>query len=305
MGSSKPTIIQPTPAPQPTMQGTAEDYAKSLPVIYEQQLKYAPLEAQQQLELAQQYALPLADVYKQANQALYPETAAIQEQLSQQAMAGSNAEVPDWMRQQYTSDMNAQLGSNVNAPIGADYMSRGLLQQRFDYNNYYRNLGLSLAERQPLAAPTSPNYTNQMGGYNMGNAMNFTSGNYGAYTNAARPFQAQNETPTWMKGMDAFGNLLQGFGSMKPQSSVSYKENVVDNVIDSVGIIKKLNIVNFRYRREFGDSKTHIGVIAEECPDVITSNGKKTIELMDICGLLLDAVKKLTQRIETIEAKIA
>jgi len=37
--------------------------------------------------------------------------------IANQNMSGN---VPDWMKQQYQSDMNAQLGGNAAAPIGAE-----------------------------------------------------------------------------------------------------------------------------------------------------------------------------------------
>jgi len=51
------------------------------------------------------------------------------------------------------------------------------------------------------------------------------------------------------------------------------------------------------------DNKTHIGVIVEESPDIITTEDKRFISLLDICGLLLDANKKLIRRLEVLESK--
>lgn len=215
-GGTTTQLIQPTPPPQPSTAEGIKAYVDSLPALYEAQMKYAPLEAQQQLALAQQYALPLAQAYKSAQDSLYPHTSGLQEQLAKMASEGSTAQVPSWMKDQYHSDLNAQLGSNVNSGAGADYVSRGLMQQQQGYNQYYQNLGLSLAGRQPLANPSSPNYTNQLGNYTPGQGLQYSSQNYGTYAAGSRPIVSQNQqgTPNWIPGMQAAGSLMQGVGSL-------------------------------------------------------------------------------------------
>ena len=159
-----------------------------MPSVYETQMKYAPQEAAQQVGLAQQYALPLAQAYQQAQNVLYPGTSALQENMAGQAQQGMNAtEMPSWMRQQYLSDFNSQIGQNASAPIGADYVSRGMQNQLFQQQKYYRDLGLSLAGRQPLSQPTTPATTNQMSQFTPGNVMSFMGQNYGNYASASRP----------------------------------------------------------------------------------------------------------------------
>jgi len=216
-GGTTTQIIQPTPPPQPSTADAMREYVNSLPALYEAQMKYAPLEAQQQLQLAQQYALPYAQIAQQAQESLYPGTTALQEQLAGQAQQGMQAQVPQAMKEQYRSDLLAQLGENAKAGIGADYVSRNLINQQQQYQQYYQNLGLSLTGRQPLAQPTSPNYTNQLGNYQPGQGLAYTSGNYGTFAAAGRPMISQNQagTPNWILGMNAAGNLLQGIGGIK------------------------------------------------------------------------------------------
>lgn len=213
-GSSGGTTLNyPTPPPQPSTADAIKQYVESLPQLYAAQLQYAPQEAAQQVQLAQQYAQPLAQAYQSAQDVLYPGTSGLQEQLASQATQGINAQVPDWMKDQYHSDLNAQLGTNVNSGAGADYVSRGLLQQQQQYQQYYQNLGLSLAGRQPLVNPTTPNYTNQLANYQPGQGLNYTSGNYGTFAAAGRPVATQQGTPNWIPGLQAVGSVLQGVGS--------------------------------------------------------------------------------------------
>lgn len=217
-GGTTTQIIQPTPPPAPSTAEAIQQYVASLPALYEAQMKYAPLEAQQQVSLAQQYAGPLAQAYKSAQDILYPGTSQLQEKLAAQAMSGVSAEVPGAMRDQYRSDLLAQLGSNAQSGIGADYVSRNLINQQQQYQQYYQNLGLSLAGRQPLVNPATPNYTNQLGNYSPGQGLGYTQGNYGVFAGASRPIVSQNKQgmPNWISGTQAFGSVLQGIGDIIP-----------------------------------------------------------------------------------------
>lgn len=181
-------VAAPTPAAQPSTTEAIEAWVKSMPTVFAEQMRQAPLEAAQQVGLAQQYALPLAQAYQQAQNVLYPGTSQLQETMAGQAQAGMTAtQMPDWMRKQYTSDISAQLGPNVASPIGAEYMSRGMQNQLFQQQKYYRDLGLSLAGRQPLAQPVAPTTTNYASTFTPANVMNYMQQGYGTYSAAARP----------------------------------------------------------------------------------------------------------------------
>lgn len=213
-GGTTTQIIQPTPPPAPSTADAINAYVQSLPALFEAQLKYAPMEAQQQLDLTRQFAIPYAQAYQEAQETLYPGTSALQEGLVEKARAGMTGSVPQGMRDQYRSDLLAQLGENAKSGVGADYVSRNLINQQEQYNQYYQNLGLSLAGRQPLVTPSAPGFTNQMGNYQPGQGLQYTAGNYGTFAAASRPLVSQNQagTPNWYLGLNAGGNLLQGLG---------------------------------------------------------------------------------------------
>lgn len=211
-GGTTTQVIQPTPPPQPSTAEAINAYVASLPALYEAQMKYAPMEAQQQVDLAQKYAVPLAQAYQSAQDILYPGTSGLQESLAQQAQQGMTSQVPQGMRDQYRSDLMAQLGTNASSGVGADYVSRNMINQQQQYQQYYQNLGLSLAGRQPLVNPTSPNYTNQLGNYQPGQGLSYTAGNYGTFTGASRPIVSQNQqgTPNWLlAGQSLMGGASQ------------------------------------------------------------------------------------------------
>jgi len=189
----------------PTQPSTAEAvkaWAETKPQVYETQLKYAPLEAAQQVQLAQQFAQPLAAAYKTAQETLYPETSALQEQMSGQAATGIESGLSPAEEAQYRSDIGANLGTNAGSPIGAEYTSRNLMLARQGRQDYYRNLGLSLAGRQPLAQPSTPATTNYLGSYTPATALGYQS-------NSIQNFQTRS--PDYL---GATGSTFGGIGSM-------------------------------------------------------------------------------------------
>jgi hypothetical protein len=210
------TVVQPQPAPAPTASQSAAEYAAALPSIYQASLEYQPKFDAQQLQSANTLAPQYAQLYDTINKQLNPQTYGLQEQLAGLASQNANAtQLPSYVRDQYRSDMSAQLGANANSPIGADYVSRGLLNQLEGYRQYYQNLGLSVAGRQPLVNSQTAQQPSQF------NVPNQFSGNYqtqmqgyGSYANAARPMAVNQGTPNWITAMQAGGAAAQGIGTM-------------------------------------------------------------------------------------------
>ena len=210
----------------PSTGQSVQDWASALPQIYQAQMQYAPQQAQQQVSLAQQYALPLAQAYQSAQSSLYPKTTALQENLADQATQGMSSDVPSWMQDQYRSNVNAQLGSNAGSPIGADYMSRGLLQQQQDWKQYYQNLGLSVTGRQPLTQATGPQTTDYMSSFTPSSVMTSNNQNYGTsgsiYGNQLTSQATQNAA---MYNM--IGQFAGAAGTAASHSSRRYKNRIV------------------------------------------------------------------------------
>lgn len=208
------TVVQSnTPAP-PTAGQSAAEYAAALPSILQAQLQYQPQFDQAQLDSFTKLAPQYTAAYDAINKQYYPNTYGLQEQLAKTAAEASNAtQIPDWMAQQYRDQRNAQLGTNVNSPIGADYISRGLIDQAQQYRQYYQNMGLSLAGRQPLTStqyqPSSFNVADQF-------AQNYNTqmGGYGSYASASRPQLGQAGTPNWVAALGATGGAMTGLGAL-------------------------------------------------------------------------------------------
>lgn len=215
-GSSGGTqVYTPAAAPAPTASQSAAEYAAALPTILEAQLKYQPQFDQAQFDSAQTLGPQYAALLDQINRQTNPNTANLQETLAGQALQGATAtQIPDYMRKQYQDTLNAQLGTNANAPIGADYVSRGLIGQAEGYRQYYQNLGLSLAGRQPLASGAGVPQSN----FDVAGNTNANYGNaiaaYGAYNNATRPITTQQGTPNWIGALGAVGGAMGGLGAL-------------------------------------------------------------------------------------------
>ena len=210
----------------------------------ELQKEYAPQMLQQQYEAQLQYAPELAQAQYDISKQLYPETVGLQENMAKQASEGMQSGVPSWMRDQYQSDLRANIGTNAGSGIGADYTSRGLLEQQQNWQQYYQNLGLSLTGRQPLTQPSTVNTpTVNQPQYNMPQyqGTNWTSsftpnttwGNmntgYGNYSNAYSSMYGANAQLAGQGDpmMNALmGGLGTGAGMMLGKSSIRYKTNI-------------------------------------------------------------------------------
>lgn len=193
MGGSKTSyeVYQPTPPQPASTSDSIQDWVKALPEIYAQQLAYAPKEAAQQVQLAQQYAGQLGQAYLDAQKAMYPEEYALKEELASQAKEGMANGMPEWMREQYRDTFSANLGTNAGSGIGANYMGTSMLQAENDYRNYYKNLALSVSGSQPVYNATSPTYSNYLGSFSPQVPMNYNASMYAPYAAASQPMALQ------------------------------------------------------------------------------------------------------------------
>ena len=202
-GGSEMNVYNPTPPPAPSSADAMQAWADTMPQVYETQMKYAPLEAQQQLELGQQYAQPLGEVYRDAQEAMYPGISSMQDTMIGDINEGLGDEdgLSDWEKKAYLSNMNSELGTNAGSPIGADYKSLGLLQYGKQNKNDWFNKGLTMTGRQPLAQPGQPSYTNQMSQFTPATNMGFMSSNYGNQVQGSRPIAGQNTESSRLWGL--------------------------------------------------------------------------------------------------------
>jgi len=174
------TVNQPS---APSVSSNISDWVENYPAVFALQQQYAPQEAAQQVALAEQYAAPLGTAFKSAQEAMYPNEAALSNQLTQIAQQGISGSMPDWAKQSYMDTMRAQLGENAMSGVGADYMSTGLLQQQEDWNRYYQNLGLSIAGRQPIYSASTPTTSNYTSTFTPSSILGYNAQNYSTAAN--------------------------------------------------------------------------------------------------------------------------
>lgn len=195
----------PAPPPQPvapTVGSSINDYVNAYPQLNALNQKYGPQEAQQAYDLFKQYAPLYTQTQNQVDQQTAPYTAGLQEVLAKQATDYLNGgTVPDSLKASYQDQLRSELGPNAGSGIGADYVSRGLLNLNQQYKQYYNDLGLSLANRQPLNNTANPQFSNPSAGAN--NALNFNQGVYGTtagiYNNL---FNTQTQASTARRGQN-------------------------------------------------------------------------------------------------------
>lgn len=208
----------PTPIQAPSTAEAINAYVASLPALYQAQLDYAPREAQQQLDLLQQYGGQYGQAMQDAQRALNPQLTSLTEQLAGQASAGANAGLSPEEEQYYSDQFKSLVGDQVRGGLGASTVAGGLLNTRLQRQDYYRNLGLSLANMQPLSQPQMPNYTNQLGNYSPGQGLNYSQGSFATQSAYNKPQFFQSYKPgfadTFSQIAGGAGGLLLGAGAM-------------------------------------------------------------------------------------------
>ena len=233
MGGSSSMPEQPTPPPQPTAAESTAQWVESMPDVFAEQQRQNPLAAQQSLELMEQYGVPLAQAYRATENAANPQAASLQNQLSAQASEGMSADTPQWMQDEYLSNSAAQLGTNIGSPIAADYQSTGMMKQKMDYQNYYRDMGLSISGRQPVGKGATGQNVDYTAGYTPGSVMDFNSSTYAPYASAYSGMYGANANLMGQQAM-AHGEMVGGaiagggaiLGGMIGASARRFKKNI-------------------------------------------------------------------------------
>jgi len=210
MGSTKVEAPQ-TPQAPSTAEGVRA-WAESLPQVFAEQQRQAPLEAQQQLELLQQYGEPMGRAALEAQRALYPSEYAISDLMQEQIQEGMGGEPPDWYMDKYEDYTKSLLGENIASPMGAGDFARGMLEQQKGWGDYYRNLGLSFTNRQPVYQPQQPQTSNYAAGFTPGAVAGQMGTNYGNYMGGYSSMYGQNAQLA-AQG-DPMMNALAGAGGM-------------------------------------------------------------------------------------------
>lgn len=86
-------------------------------------------------------------------------------------------------------------------------------------------------------------------------------------------------------------------------SSREYKENIRDYT-GALEKIKSLEVKKYDFKEKYGERKDCVGLIAEDVPEEIyvdNENGHKGVDVYGLCSMLVQAVQKLTEKVEKME----
>ena len=99
------------------------------------------------------------------------------------------------------------------------------------------------------------------------------------------------------------GAELTTGGAWVDASSRSLKENVVKLETDqAITVLGELQPVSFNYLRE--PKETYLGFIAENVPDLVAMNSRKSLNTMDIVAVLTKVVQDQQKRITELEKRL-
>jgi len=200
-----------SPAPAPTVGQSAKEYYETIPLQYEMQEKYGQQFNELDFQALQKYGPLINDLMASEQQRLAPNQYALNEDLAQQALEGSKADLPSLMKQSALDTFRSEIGSNVGSPIGAEYTSRNLAQLGEQYRNNYQNMGLSLLNKFPTT-PSTPNLSNSnLSSQNLNSTYGNNIGAYGAY-NSAMANSFYQPAPSYSPWGNLMGSIGQGLG---------------------------------------------------------------------------------------------
>jgi hypothetical protein len=93
-------------------------------------------------------------------------------------------------------------------------------------------------------------------------------------------------------------------GTWNPSSSREVKENIKNlDVEDAMGALNELNPVRYNYI--FSKDEARVGFIAEDVPDIVALNGRKSLGTMDIMAVLTKVVQEQQKSIQQQQKVIA
>jgi hypothetical protein len=111
-----------------------------------------------------------------------------------------------------------------------------------------------------------------------------------------------NHLGRYTDGVKIEGNV-QVTGALTQASSIALKENVTAlSGQEAMAVLQGLNAVKFNYRVD-SQKEQHVGFIAEEVPDLVTSGGRDRLSLMDLIAVLTKAVQELAVEVSALKAR--
>ena len=120
----------------------------------------------------------------------------------------------------------------------------------------------------------------------------------------------QNNTLTAWKGPEEKAFSWKGTNTVTHSSSHSdssrkIKENIHTYIDSALDIINSVKIVNFNYlpNTEYDPNIKHIGFIAENTPEELSTQYHDRMDYTNCIGLLIKSVQELTEKVNNLEKK--
>ena len=282
-GGGAESVPRPEPPEPPSLTAQIKEFAAAYPTLAKTQMEFLPM-----------FARASNEVQRELN----PIAAGLTEFLAKDSLEGIEKGFSDAEEAAMQDRFQGSLGTNIGAPVGARAVSRQFRLDEAARRDQFRNQALALSGRQPI--PQAPSIDQFSGGFTPGSALQFGSNRFNTQANIFGTQAGMFNTAQQARqsGANAMTSGLFGLGSALLSSKV-YKENIVENTIDSLDVLKQLEIVEFDYKDV--DKKHHIGVIVEDSPDILCAEEGDRLDIVNVVGVLLDANKKLLERVEALE----
>jgi hypothetical protein len=102
----------------------------------------------------------------------------------------------------------------------------------------------------------------------------------------------------------ASGAHVTAGGVWANSSSRVRKEDIAElSVEEALQALAGLEPVQFRYKND--SAETYVGFIAEDVPELVAMEGRKSLSAMDIVAVLTKVVQDQQQRIAELESRLA
>lgn len=175
------------------------------------------------------------------------------------------------------------------------------IQQRFADMNAGSSSALNNALAQS-AADLSTSIGSQFGQFMQGQQQN----QLGALSQFLPLMLNQTFSPLISKQEGLAGPIIEALGRIGAGAASHSSRTVKENIREyskALDDIKKLEVKQYDYIEEVGGLKDRVGVIAEDIPEELTlvKNGHLHVDLYGLIGLLINSVKELLERVQTLE----
>jgi hypothetical protein len=122
---------------------------------------------------------------------------------------------------------------------------------------------------------------------------------------AKRLFWIGEGDPQWTHYLTlGNGAYCTAGGAWVDGSSREYKENIQDlSLEEAKATLTELNPVTFNYKTP-SDPDQYVGFIAEDVPDLVATNDRKSMSPMDVVGVLTRIVQDQEERIKQLESQL-